>query len=80
MRPEPPATLEGVRFPVEVPLTARAGRATLQLDLTVYYCQHGHAEGQEEVESLCLLHEVRVSLPVEVRQDAPAKALAIPQP
>jgi len=68
VRPEPPATLEGVRFPVEVALTAHAGRATLRLDLTVYYCQQGE-------EALCLLHEARVSLPVEVCDDAPAKTL-----
>lgn len=60
-------------FPLEIPLTLGAGE--LQADLVIYYCQAG-------AESLCLLEQVRLVLPLAVGGDMSTADLAytIPLP
>lgn len=60
-------------FPLQVPLTIN-GAGELQADLVIYYCE-------AEAESLCLLEQVRLRLPVEVgSSEALALAYVVPLP
>ncbi|MCB8979330.1 MAG: redoxin domain-containing protein [Ardenticatenaceae bacterium] len=60
-------------FPLQVPLTVN-GAGELQADLVIYYCE-------AEAESLCLLEQVRLLLPIEVGSgEALEMAYAVPLP
>ena len=50
-------------FPLEVPITLRAGQTLLTGDLVIYYCEH-------ESIGLCLVEQVRLELPVTVESEA----------
>ncbi|WP_420632268.1 thioredoxin-like domain-containing protein [Candidatus Leptofilum sp.] len=55
-------------FPQQIPVVFTAGAGELQADLVIYYCE-------AEAESLCLLEQVRLLLPLEVGEsDATAVA------
>jgi DNA-binding beta-propeller fold protein YncE len=62
-------TLRSPRFPVSLPINVSQGKATVQVDFTIYYCE-------AEKESLCYFKEVRLSMPVKVEKDSEQKALA----
>lgn len=60
-------------FPLQIPLTVN-GAGELQADLVIYYCE-------AEAESLCLLEQVRLLLPVEVGSgEALAMVYGVPLP
>jgi thiol-disulfide isomerase/thioredoxin/sugar lactone lactonase YvrE len=60
-------------FPRQVPLTVN-GAGELQADLVIYYCE-------ADAESLCLLEQVRLLLPIEVGSgEALALVYAVPLP
>ncbi|MBU1864848.1 MAG: redoxin domain-containing protein [Actinobacteria bacterium] len=50
-------------FPVEASATFTAGSGSLTADLTIYYCS-------TDAESLCLIEQVRVTVPIEVGDGA----------
>jgi hypothetical protein len=62
-------TLRSPRFPVSLPINVSEGKAMVQADFTIYYCE-------AEKESLCYFKEVRLSIPVKVEKDSEQKALA----
>ncbi len=49
------------QFPLELPATFRAGQAPISVDLTIYYCE-------AEKESLCLIHQARLQVPLTVSE------------
>jgi len=53
--------IQNPKFPVSIPATFGTGKTDVDIDLVVYYC----AEGKE---SLCLIKQFRVSVPVQVVQ------------
>lgn len=56
-----PAKLEGEgrkSFPIEIPLTAKAGKNNLVLDAVIYYCK--------KASHICLFEQVRYELPLSV--------------
>jgi thiol-disulfide isomerase/thioredoxin len=63
-------------FPVELPISATAGDATLVGEVVLYYCE-------AEKESLCLMDQVRLVVPVTVAaegQDSLEVSYAVPSP
>ena len=54
------------QFNIDLPLAATAGKTTLKVSCSFYYCQEG-AEG------LCKAAAVAWTVPVEVAADAPAR-------
>jgi sugar lactone lactonase YvrE len=46
-------------WPLELPVTFQSGEGEVSVDLTIYYCE-------EEKASLCLLHNVRLQVPLTV--------------
>lgn len=63
-------------FPLQIPLTFNSGAGTLQADLVIYYCE-------AVTESLCLLEQVRLVLPVQVAEggaEVAQMAYAVPLP
>jgi hypothetical protein len=54
-------TLTKPAFPAGIPLSAKQGEASLTVDLALYYCPKG--------EDLCCFKEIRLILPVRVRED-----------
>jgi hypothetical protein len=57
-------SLAGMKEPLELPVTLRAGAGTLTADLTVIYCA-------AETPTLCMIDEVRLVAPLLVRGDGP---------
>jgi len=51
--------IQNPKFPVSIPATFGMGKTNVDVDLVVYYC----AEGKE---SLCLIKQLRLSVPVQV--------------
>ena len=49
-------------FPLQIPLAFSSGEGELQADLVIYYCE-------AEAESLCLIEQVRLLLPIRVESD-----------
>lgn len=67
-------------FPLEVPVTLAAGETSLQGELVIYYCE-------EEAQSLCLIEQARLLIPVQVTaregaEDTPIlnAAYTVPEP
>ncbi len=62
--------IQNPKFPVSIPATFGTGRTDVEVDLVVYYC----AEGKE---SLCLIKQFRVSVPVQVVQANGTKSVRV---
>lgn len=63
-------------FPLEIPAAFTAGETTLTADLVIYYCD-------EEAESLCLIEQVQLIVPVEITAGGNAELTiqhVIPEP
>lgn len=65
------ASVVNPTFPLEIAATFAEGETTLTADLVIYYCE-------AEAESLCLIEQVRVIIPVMVSADAGASELVVP--
>jgi DNA-binding beta-propeller fold protein YncE len=68
--------LEDPRFPLELGVTFRGGEGTVAADMTLYYCE-------EDKESLCLIHQVRLEVPLVVEEGGAATLAldyAVPEP
>jgi len=59
--------------PIRLPFEAPEGGAVLRLDCTAYYCGDGN-------QSLCLVHEDNLEIPLDARADAAASALDLRRP
>ena len=69
-------TVKGPTFPLTLSATFREGQATLIGEFAIYYCE-------AETESLCLIEQLRVSLPVSVGSSGESQLLIrhrIPMP
>jgi hypothetical protein len=69
-------TMKGPTFPLTLSATFREGHATLIGEFAIYYCE-------AQTESLCLIDQVRVSLPVSVGSSGESQLLIrhrIPMP
>ncbi len=62
--------IQNPKFPVSIPATFGVGRTTVDVNLVVYYC----ADGKE---SLCLIKQLRLSVPVQVAQANGTKNVSV---
>ena len=62
--------IQNPKFPVSIPATFGLGKTNVDVNLVVYYC----AEGKE---SLCLIKQLRLAVPVQVGQSIGAKAVNV---
>jgi DNA-binding beta-propeller fold protein YncE len=54
------------KFPLEIPVEAKKGEATAEVDAVIYFCN-------DEAEKICLVDSLRVQLPLEVKEGAPSR-------
>ena len=62
--------IENPVFPVSIPATFGVGRTAVHINLAVYYCE-------ERKESLCLIRQLKVTVPVEVLRDRAETSLPV---
>lgn len=65
------ASIVNPTFPLEIPVTFSEGETTLTADLVIYYCE-------AEAESLCLIEQVRIIVPVMVTSESGSAELIVP--